>query len=512
MEPVTESKPPIPTGLVAGFAVAKFAVHLVSIRGYGYFRDELYYLACADHPSFGYVDHPPFSVWILWLVRSLFGDSTVAIRLVPAVLGAATVALIGLMAHRLGAGRWGVALAMAGGLAAPVYLALDHFYSMNAWDLFFWALVAYLVIELGDDPSHRQWTWLGVVLGLGLLNKISVLWLGAGLAVGLLVSRRRWLRTPGPWIAGAVSMALFSPYLVWQLAHGWPTREFIANATSEKMLAVSPLAFLGGQVDMMLVFTLPLWLGGLLWLLASSASRNHRILAAMYLTAFGILVAAGSSRANYLAPAYTWLFAAGGVAWGRWLDRPRLAWLRPAMMMVILAGGVIAAPLALPVLPVEQHIAWASSLGQAPSTEERKELGRLGQFFADMHGWPEMVDTVAEVYDELPKSERDDVRIFAPDYGVAGAIDVLGRRVGLPPAISGHNNYWLWGPRGWQGGTLIMVGGDREELEAVFERVEQASTIDCGLCMPYENGRSVWVARGLKGDLEAVWQTVKHYD
>lgn len=511
-EPVTNSKRLLPTGLVAAFAAAKLVVHLVSIQGYGYFRDELYYLACADHPAFGYVDHPPWSVWVLWVIRQILGDSAVAIRLVPALLGAATVALIGMMAHRLGAGRWGVALAMSGGLAAPVYLALDHFYSMNAWDLFFWALAAYLVLGLGDDPDNRQWTVLGVVLGLGLLNKISVLWLGAGLAVAILVARPRWLRTPGPWIAGAVSMAILSPYIVWQIANDWPTREFIANATSQKMVAVSPLAFLAGQVDMMLVFTLPLWLAGLFWLLAAPKSRHHRILGASYLTVFAILVVAGSSRANYLAPAYTWLFAAGGLAWASWLDRARLRWLRPVALAVILAGGVIAAPLALPVLPVERHIAWAETLGQSPSTEERKELGSLGQFFADMHGWSEIVDTVAKVYETLPDSERDDVRIFAPDYGVAGAIDVLGRRRGLPPAVSGHNNYWLWGLRGWRGSTLIVVGGDRETLGSAFERVERVATIDCGLCMPYENGRPVWVAQGLKADIEAVWQTLKHYD
>ncbi|MDA8017344.1 MAG: glycosyltransferase family 39 protein [Thermoanaerobaculia bacterium] len=505
---------PFPTHLVAGFALAKLVVHLVSIQGYGYFRDELYYLACADHPSFGYVDHPPFSIWILWVVRLLIGDSTIAIRLVPALLGAATVALIGAMAHRMGAGRWGVTLAMSGGLAAPVFLALDHFYSMNAWDLFFWAAVGHLVLGLGGDeqPRPSRWALLGGVLGLGLLNKISILWLGAGLAMGILIARPRWLQTSGPWIAGGISMAMFSPYLIWQVTNDWPTREFIANATAQKMVSVSPLAFLSGQVEMMLVFVLPLWLAGLLWLLAAPAARHHRILGVAYLTVFAILMMAGSSRANYLAPAYTWLLAGGGVFWGSWLDRPRLTLLRPMAMVLILMGGAVAAPLALPILPVEQHVAWARALGQAPATEERKELGRLGQFFADMHGWPEIVDTVAGVYESLPDIERGEVRIFAPNYGIAGAVDVLGQRRGLPPAISGHNQYWLWGPRGWQGGTLIIVGGDRQDLEAIFDRVDEAAIIDCGLCMPYENGQAVWVARGLKPDLDAAWATTKHFE
>jgi hypothetical protein len=495
------------------FAILKMALHVATSGGYGYFRDELYYLACADHLAAGYVDHPPLCVLVLAAVRAVLGDSRFAIRLVPALLGAATVALVGVMARALGGRRWALVLSMTAALVAPQYLALGHFYSMNAFDIFFWTLAAWVVLRLVQEETTGRWCVLGVVLGLGLLNKISVLWLGAGLFVGLVATpQRRSLLEPGPWLAGLIAAVLFAPYLAWEVANGWPTREFIHNATSQKMATVAPVAFVRAQIDAMLPFTFPVWLAGLVWLFADREGQRYRVLGWMYVVVLAILMASGSSRAGYLAPAYTWLFAAGGVALERWLARPRLGWLRPAYAGFLLVAGALIAPLALPALPIGTYVRWARALGQAPETEERKELGQLGQFYADMHGWDSIVETVAQAHARLTPDEQAAARVFAPDYGIAGAIDVLGRRRGLPRAISGHNNYWLWGPDGWDGRVVIMIGASEERLRAGFEEVERVGTLDCGLCMPYENGRPVWIARGLRRPVAEVWPTLKHYD
>jgi hypothetical protein len=499
--------------IIACFVFFKLLLHVFAASGYGYFRDEFYYLACTEHLAPGYVDHPPLSVFFLWIVRHVLGDSLLAIRLPPAILGAAAVALVGRMSRDLGGGRWAAALAMTGALIAPEYLALNHFYSMNAFDIFFWALAAWLVIQLINDARSRLWLLLGLMLGLGLLNKISVLWLGVGLLAGIIASpQRRWLATPGPWISGAIAMVLFIPYVFWQFQHGWPTLEFIKNATTQKMVEVAPLQFLAGQVDMMLPLTAPMWMGGLAFLFFHPIGKKYRLLGFMYLTVFLILAASGTSRANYLAPAYTWLLAAGGVAFERLLSRPRLAWLRPAMIAVLLAAGALAAPMGLPLLRIDSYVRYARALGQSPSTEERKALGELGQFYADMHGWEAIVATLVETHRRLPSEERAAARILAPDYGVAGAVDLLGRKQGLSPAISGHNNYWFWGPRGWDGRVLIMIGGGKEELLLRFDAVERADTIECGRCMPYENNRPVWICRGLREPVPEFWRRIKHYD
>ena len=423
--------------------------------------------------------------------------------------------LVGLMARRMGAGRTGQALAMAATVAAPAYLAIQHFYSMNALDVLVWALAAYLLVRLIQGDPPRTWILLGVVLGLGLQNKVSVLWLGFGLLVGLVAtSRRRELLTRGPWLAGGVAAAIFLPHLLWQVAHGWPTLEFIRNATQNKMAEVAPIDFLSGQLMTMGPALAPLWIAGLLFLLVSRRGASFRPLAWIYLAVFMLLMLSGSSRAGYLGPAYTWLFAAGGALVGPGLgggSRGRRV-TAGALVLAILLAGAVMAPLALPVLPVERYIRYAAALGIGPSTAERKELAELPQFYADMHGWEAKVATIADVYDQLAHEEQHQACVFTFNYGVAGAVTLLGRERDLPLAISGHNNYWLWGPGSCSGEVMIVVGSTEEWLSELFEEVDLGAIVDCGLCMPYENNQPIWIARGLRLPFTELWPDLKHFD
>jgi 4-amino-4-deoxy-L-arabinose transferase-like glycosyltransferase len=507
------------TGFLFAFALLKLAIHLVTAGGYGWFRDELYYIACSRHLAWGYVDHPPLSIFLLRLSRAVLGDSILAIRLPPAVGGAATVFVAGWICRRLGGGRFAQALAMISVIAAPAILAIDHFYSMNAFDLLIWPAAAAILVRVLQGGDRRLWLLLGLVMGLGLLNKISVLWLGFGLAVGLLATpERRWLRTPWPWAAGAVSALCFLPYVVWQVANGWPTLEFMHNASGLKMLPHSPLGFLAEQVLMMNPVTLPIWGAGLVCLVAAKEGRPFRILGVIFLAVLALLMLNGSSRAYYLAPAYPMLFAAGGVAIERWLSRWQARgaeWgtrlLKPALVSILLSGGAALAPFGLPVLPVESYIRYAAFLGIAPAHEENSRLGSLPQHFADMFGWEEIVAAVAEAYGALPPQERAVAGIFAQNYGEAGAIDFLGPRYGLPHAVSGHNNYWLWGPGDYSGKVMIILGGDEADNQAVCESLQQVGTTHCGYCMPYENNLPVYVCRGLKLSPRELWPAVKNF-
>lgn len=509
----------------------KLLVHLATLRGYGIFRDELYYLASTDHLAWGYVDHPPLSIALLALVTGLLGDSLPVVRLVPALAGAAAVLVVGLTSRRLGAGAFGQAVSMVAMTAAPLYLALHHVYSMNALDLLIWALAAYLLLGALERPTLGRWAALGLLLGLGLQTKISVLWLGAGLAVGLAATRRgrRLLATPGPWVAGALAVLLFLPYVLWNAAHGWPTLEFMANATAFKMVARSPAAYLAELALVMNPLTLPIWAGGLWFLLAGAPTRGDgpdrsrrsavRVLGWAAVTVLLILLLAGTAKVAYAAALLTWLFAAGGpaveVALARLLEKkPRWRPASAGVLLVLLAvSGALLAPLALPVLPVEGFLSWSRTLGITPPAEEHHERGALPQFFADMHGWEELVAEVERVVGTLPPQERGRAVVFGQNYGEAGAVDVLGRDRGLPPAISGHNSYWLWGPPpGAEGKVVIVLGDDRESLEEIFQRVERAGTVVCTYCMPYEDHLPVWIARDLRGDLQELWPGVKSYN
>jgi len=487
-------------------------LHVAFAQGYGYFRDEFYYLACADHLAWGYVDHPPLSVALLFVARGLLGDSLLAIRLLPALAHALTVWLAGAMARELGGSRFARAMAMTATLIAPEYLSLGSVYSMNAFDVLIWAASAWVLMRLLKQDRPGLWAVLGLLLGLGLLNKISVLWLGAGLAVGLALARRDLLRRPGPWIAAAIALLLFLPHLLWQLREGWPTLEFIRNATGQKMAGIGALEFTLAQVMNLHPLTFPIWLAGLVFLLATRAGRPFRPLGILYLVVFALLVVNQKSRTGYLAPAYTMLFSAGSVVVAGLLERRGSRVARPTILAGLIVGGALTAPLAMPVLPVESYIRYARLLGQTPSTEEKKEIGALPQFFADMQGWDRMVAAVARAYRALPEEDRARVGIFASNYGEAGAIDLLGRRLGLPAAVSGHNNYWHWGPRGHSGDPLLVLVPSRERLDAIFESVEQVETIECGHCMSYENHRPVFLCRRPRVSLVELWPQVKHYD
>ena len=213
---------------------------------------------------------------------------------------------------------------------------------------------------------------------------------------------------------------------------------------------------------MMLPFALPLWLAGLVWLFAHPLGKRYRLLGWVYLTVFAILITSGSSRSGYLAPAYTWLFAAGGVAIEGWFARPRLAWVRPAYAAVLIATGAAIAPLALPLLPVETYIAYARMLGETPGTEERKELGELGQFYADMHGWDAIVATlVRRATARFRPTKRRSPASWPPTTESRAPSTCWAAGRAWPPALSGHNNYWLWGPRGWDGRVAHRRGRDR---------------------------------------------------
>jgi hypothetical protein len=501
----------------------KLSIHLFTYQGYGWFRDEFYYLACAARPAFGYVDQPPLSILVLKLATGLLGESLFAVRMVPALAGALTVLLVGLIAREIGGGRFAQVLAMTSACIAPAYLGLNHFYSMNAFDILLWTAAAWVLVRVLKDPAPGRWILLGLVLGLGLQNKISVLWLGFGIFAGLVLAPdRRVLATRWPWIAGTVAAALFLPHILWQVAHGWPTLEFIRNATGEKMVAVSPVDFLMGQLEALHYLNAPIWLAGLVFYLLLEDGRKYRALGWTYLAVFTLLIFSGSSRAGYLSPAYGWLFAAGGVVIER-ITRGRAApgrrpsfspgvIVRAGTLIVLVAAGALIAPFALPVLPVDTYIAYAGAAGVRPSTAERKELSELPQFYADMHGWESIVETVAAVYRSLPPADREKAAIFTPNYGVAGAVDLLGRRYGLPRAISGHNNYWFWGPGEFTGEVVLVFGGSRQDWEPIFDSVEAGAVTDCGYCMPYENNNPIWVGRGLIEPLSVRWERTKHFD
>jgi hypothetical protein len=489
-------------------AGVKLAFHLATARGHGIFRDELYYLACAAHPDWGYVDHPPLSIWLLWLQTALFGDSLHALRLIPALAGAASVFVAGRIARELGGGRAAQRLAALAPLGATFLLVISHFYSMNVLEWLLWSVLAWLAARALRRGDGSGWLAFGAVAGLALLNKLQVVAWAGGLVLGLAATRqRRLLAAPGLWLGGALAALLFLPHVVWQVRWGWPTLEFIANASTGKIYHASLLEFLSGQILLLGPFGAPLWVLGLAALLFAPAFARFRALGIAWLVSFAVFALQGA-KVYYLAPAYAALFAAGATALERWVPRRGvLVAVGGVLALEAVAGGL----LAVPVLPPEQIVEWTQRLGISEPKTENREHGELPPTFADMHGWRELVDLVAGVWQALPEADRQRAAILAGNYGEAGAIDHFGPSLGLPHAISGHNNYWLWGPGDFDGSVAVAVGMPREKLEEWFEEVEEVAVVRCRWCLPYQNGRPVYVVRRLRGSVDALWPLMKRY-
>jgi len=496
--------------VVAAIAAVKLLVHLYAGRHYGYFVDELYYMACAQHLDWGYVDQPPLIAFVAWAVRHVLGDSLPAIRLLPALAGAGQVLLTGLVARELGGGRFAQGFAALATLVAPGFLAFDSFFSMNAFEPLFWTGCAYVLIRIVNTGDQRLWLWFGVLAGVGLENKHSMLTFGFALVAGVLLTpERKAFRAPWIWLAGLVAFLIFLPNLWWNIQHHFPFLELQANIRrSGRNVPLSPLAFFGQQITSMLPLSLPIWLAGLWYYLFEAEGKPFRALGWAWLITAGAIVLL-NPRTYYLWPAFAILLAAGGVQWERWLEGPRWQWVKPVWCALMVLLAVAAAPLFLPVVRPETYIRYVKAIHYEQPRIETHRLGPLPQLFADEFGWEEMAVTVARVYNSLPPEVR--AKTFAQSYGQAGAIDLFGPKYGLPRAISGHQSYFLWGPRDYTGESMIVMDERQEKLDQLFASVEKVARVEHPYSMPYQHF-DVFYCRGMKENLKEIWPQVKRWN
>jgi hypothetical protein len=497
--------------IVAYVAATVLAFRLATAGVYGLFVDELYFLACGEHLAWGYVDMPPLTAVQAWLARSLFGESMVAIRLLPALEGAGLVLLVGALVRRLGGGRFAQVLAALAAALAPGVMAFYSILSMNAVEPLVWTGLAYVLVRV-IQGQPRWWLVFGAVAGLGLENKDTVLVFGFALLVGLVaVPERRLLANRWFLLGGLVAFVLFLPNLIWMIEHHFPHLEQLANIRrNQRNVALSPLQFVAQQFLFMNPLAAPVWVGGLVWLLASRAGRAYRALGLAYLVSLAVLVAT-HGRFYYLGAVYPTFLAAGGVALETWLARPRLVWLRAAYLALVGFSGVMLAPMFTPVLEPETFVRYSRAIGMGIPQLEHRRTSALPQFFADRFGWLEMAETVALVYRALPAQERARAAIFGQDYGQTGAIDFYGPELGLPKAISGHLTYWYWGPRGYTGEVVIVLGDTKESLQRYFESVQEAAVVSHPYSMRSQNF-TIYVCRKPRGwTMLDIWPRLKNW-
>ena len=498
------------TVLLCAVAGAAIVLHLPGMSRYGFFRDELYYIACSKHLARGYVDQPPLIALIAWISRHVFGNSLAAFRVFPILAGAVTVYLTGWLAGELGGGRLAQFVAALAILFAPLYLAFDSILTMNAFEPVFWLACACIAARIANGGSPKLWMLFGLIAGVGLENKHTMAVFGFGIVAGLLLSgdlqpfRSRWI-----WIGGLIALAVAAPNLLWEARYGWPQVEVVRNGQLLKNEPISPLRFFGEQVLFYSPVALPLWLGGLAWLFFAREGKRFRFLGWAYLIVLAIFMIA-DGKTYYPMGAYPMLMAAGGVAFEK-LSAHR-AWtpFRIAYPALIALAGLFTLPFGVPVLSVNTFLKYADALPYAHHVKtERDSTAQLPQNYADMFGWDTLTTTVAQVYYALPETERGHCAILAGNYGEAGAIDYYGPGLGLPRAIGGHNSYFYWGPRKYSGECVILFGEGSSGFKNYFGDVRQVATVSNPEGMPSEQDVAIYVCRKPKAPLSDLWPHFK---
>ena len=495
-------------------ALVQFILHLWTDAHDNLFRDELYYLATGQHLDFGYVEFPPFVALAAAFSRAVFGSSVVGIRLLPALAGAAIILLTAEMVAMLGGGLAAQALAAIAIALGPVFIGSSGLLSMDPFDQLWWAVAAWVLLRMIKEQRPRLWLAFGVVVGLGLLTKLTIAFFVIALLIGLFLSSERKLLFHR-WLiyGGLIAFIMTMPYLVWQVQNGFPLLEFTQHYASGKTFQATPPEFFAQQVITLNAIALPLWLGGLYFLFFVPAGRSYRAFGWAYLFLLMFFMIQ-KTKFYWLSPAYPMLLASGAYGLQLLLEhRPRLNWLRTAYVAVIAISGLLMAPLAIPILSPETFIRMNAAMGGAGEVkQENLQSSALPQNYADRYGWREMVAAVKQAYDTLTPAEQAEACILTTNYGEAGAIDFYGPALGLPKAISGHNSYYLWGPRGCTGNVLISIGRPRADLSGAFESVEPGPAWKCDYCMPYENGAPIFIARGIKAPILEAWPTTKDYN
>jgi len=510
-----DKRPFLSEGMPAVLAMSAvlLVVHCVFNNRYDYFRDEFDYLACARHLAWGYVDQPPLIPWLTRLSLMTLGGSLRAIRFLPALWMSLTMVLTAQMARELGGRAFALICSAAAVIAAPIYLNDGSMLTTNCLEPLLWSGCAYFAMLAAKHDQPRYWLWFGVMAGIGLQEKYSITVFGFGVVVGLLLTeQRRVLLNKWIWLGGLAAFLIFLPNLLWNLHYDFPFVQLMHNIRADhRDVVVSPLEFFLQQCLLLQPIVAPLWLAGVVAFLFWPPLRPYRFLGWAYLVSLTVFIALHGKH-YYLAPIYPMLLAAGAVIFEHGLDRWHLGWLKPASVLVILVAGALLAPIVMPMLSVDRYLAYQAKLPfKLPHTEHSHEGAALPQHFADQFGWREIVSEVALAWDKIPPGERSDCAIFAQDYGAAGAIDWFGPAYGLPASISGHQTWFLWGPRGYSGNCMIVLGDRRERLQELFQDVE---FIGRSPDNPYalETDLPVYICRGSKfGQLSEVWPKLKKW-
>ncbi len=480
------------------------AINLAVIGRYDAFRNELYFIICGRHPAFGYVDQPPF-VPLLAALTQVGGIHIWLLRLPAVIAAVAIVPLTVAFARLLGASTRGAWLAAVAAASAPLVTAMTATLTTSTFEPLDFTAVAYLAARAIVLKERRAFWWAGAIAGLAFETKYGILLWACGLAVGvLLTDQRQIFRSRDLWIGVGIAALIAAPNLAWQAAQGFPFLELVHNDNSGNFTG-TPVAFWLSQIFLVSPLLAPLWITAIIAPFVTARLAPFRFLSIAFVLT-GILILVTHGKAYYLAGGYPTMFALGAAACtGLW------RWFVAIWAVLAAANAAAALPFVLPVMSPPKLQQMLDHMARRPPPLERAGIGApLMQVFSDEFGWRELAVDVGDVYRGLPPADRAKAAIFASNYGEASAIDFYGS--GLPPALSGNNQYYLWGPRGYDGSVVIAINVDPQAWSALCDSAQVVARFGTSpYAMPYEHDRPIVVCRGMHPPLPIAWPQFKHY-
>lgn len=500
------SKEPI---LIAALVVFKLVLHFLSNTNYELHRDAFLYLALGDHLDFGYISVPPLTALVARMITGLFGDSVFAIRLFPALVGAASVAVIGLLVRELGGRARAILLAGLAFILSPAFLRSNTLFQPVSFNQFAWLLSGYFIVKLLKTREPKFWLHLGILWGIAFLNKYAIAFFVLSFLISLLLTRDRSLLHSRQFVVGAlIGLALILPNLIWQYTHNWPVVEHMMELQRTQLVNVQPGDFLLMQFIMNL-HAVPLWLFGLIFLLFLQKGRQFQVLGFTFITVLLLLLLL-SGKPYYTLGVYPILFAAGGVAMEKYAEN-RLRFLRPALLALMALIALPVVPYSLPILPLDKMTTYAEASKkfglEAVLRWEDGRIHALPQDYADMVGWQELADIVIRTYSGLSEEEKAGSAIYASNYGQAGAIKYFGKKYGLPEPVCFNATFLLWAPDSVNFTTLIYIDSDLDEdIASYFGDIRQVGRLSN--VHARESGRSVFLCKQPRQDFAKYYQSL----
>ncbi len=491
-------------GSLAVLGLAFLALHCLTNHQYGFHRDELATLDDARHLDWGYVAYPPLTPAFGRLSLELFGTSLVGFRFFAALAASVALILTGLIARELGGSRWAQLVAALAAAIAPLALSMGALFQYVAFDFLWWVLLSFLLVRLLKQDRARDWLVVGAVVGIGMLTKYTMGFFALAVAAAVVLTpARRHLRSGWLWGGVALALLIFLPNLIWQAQHDFISLEFLKRIHTRDVAIGRAAGFFSQQfyVNTSIV-TLPLWLAGIHYYGWSERGRPFRLLGWAFLFVL-VFFAVVRARFYYLAPAYPMLLAAGAVVWETRLAALPSGWARTgrlATWAVLLAGLALAAPIALPIVPIDSR--WWP------------RVASVNDDFAEEVGWPELVSQIAAIYEEQRQAGSTGIAILTANYGEAGAINLYGPALKLPAAMSGVNSLWARGYGEIPPEVVIVVGFSRARAERYFFDCKPAGQVTNRFGVKNEetsDNPEIFICRRPRMPWPILWQKLRSF-